>query len=100
MDLKNKYRPTAERTELLRIFWWFLIIWPLYLWSVVASVLLLVHFVQILVQGKRNEEVHNQISYFLKYQWQWTLYTFLLDDTKPNWNPIEFIEECRSGAKK
>jgi hypothetical protein len=63
-------------------------------------IFLLIHFFQILITAKRDKKIHAQIGHFLKYQWQWTLYTCWLDDTMPNWNPFEFIEACGKEGKK
>lgn len=100
MELSTKTKKSIKRGELLRVFWWLPIAFVLYIWSMIFMIYALVHFVQILATEKRDKNIQEQLGYFLKYQWQWTLYTLWLDDTLPKWNPFEFIEECKKPAKK
>lgn len=100
MQLDATYKEKTSRGELLRIFWWFPLVAILYLWGALASIFILIHFVQILVQEKRDKSLHAQLTYFLKYQWEWTLYTFWISDVQPPWNPFQFIEACKAADKK
>lgn len=100
MEISYQHKKKCKRGELLRIFWMIPVGLVLYVWGIVACVLMLVHFVQILIKEERDKKIHEQLGYFWKYQWQWTMYTIWLDDNQPEWNPFEFVEACQKPSKK
>ena len=93
MELRHKTSSKINRMEIFRFLWWIPLTIIISVWSVWLCILFLVLVIQILLSGKREKKAMKGILDFFQYEWQWTLYTLWLDDTRPEWNPFVFLDK-------
>jgi hypothetical protein len=80
-----EYEEKASRLEALIIRWLYSIFLYIVIvvWGLVAGILLVIHWLYILILGKRDQSIHGFVSGFFMFSSRVTGYIYLLTDNRP-----------------
>jgi hypothetical protein len=83
------YEHEARRLELLiRIIYWILIGIILFVYGLIAFIVLFIQWFHILIFGCRNESLSNFAKGYLEYMVHVMPYTYVMTDKRPNILPV------------
>ena len=83
------YEHDAGRIELLvRIIYWILIAIVLGVYGFIATICLIIQWIHILILGRRNESLSDNIKGYLGYMIHVMLYTYFMTDKRPDVLPV------------
>jgi hypothetical protein len=91
------FESEAGRLELLiRIVYWILIGIVLWVYGMIACIVLFIQWFHILILGSRSESLSNFAKGYLEYTVRVMPYTYFMTDARPDIMPVavKILEEC------
>jgi len=83
-----EYSERVSRLFIFRFLWVFIMMWPLWLWSIWIGILNLLHFFYMLILGKRSKSLWESNTRFFRHVIKWQYYFKAITDQRP-----KFIED-------